>query len=156
VGKIGRVRTLIAPLVPVMFLVACATAPAGKRSREAPPVHPGEAFTLALGGTVQIDATNYWLMFDAVREDSRCPREVSCVWEGNAHVSLTLREAIPGKTRGTLYEVVDTPLDLNTSSRFEQRQKVPGGFISLRGLGPQPPIEDPKLYVAALFIEPSK
>jgi hypothetical protein len=95
------------------------------------------------------------LIFDDVSEDSRCPDGVSCIWEGNARVSLTLREMVPGKKRGTLYEVVDETLVLNTSSRFEQRGTVPGGFLELRGLAPQPPIGDRQRYVATLFIKAS-
>ena len=154
--KIARVRTLIVLLVPVVFLAACAAAPVGKADRASPSVRAGETFTLPLGGSVHIGDTNYSLIFDAVREDSRCARGVTCVWEGNARVSLTLREAVPGKVPGTLYEVVDETLDLNTSGRFEQRRKIPAGFIELRGLAPQPPIEDPKAYVATLIIEAGK
>ena len=103
-----------------------------------------------------IGDTNYGLIFDAVREDSRCARDVTCVWEGNARISLTLREAVPGKDPGTLHEGVDETLELNTSGRFDQRRKLPVGWLVLRGLAPQPPIEDPKQYVATLFIEADK
>ena len=105
---------------------------------------------------MHIGDTNDWLIFEAVREDSRCARDVTCVWEGNARVTFTLREAVPGKDPGTLYEVVDETLDLNTSGRFNQRWKLPVGWLVLQGLVPQPPIEDPNEYVATLFIEADK
>jgi hypothetical protein len=104
---------------------------------------------------VWLDGTNHALTFEAVPEDSRCPRDVTCIWEGNAHAAFTLREAVPGKKRGTLYEVVDTPVDLSTSGRFERRVRFLDGFIELRGLDPQPPVDDSKRYVATLSFEGS-
>jgi hypothetical protein len=62
---------------------------------------------------------------------------------------------VPGKKRGTLYEVVDETLVLNTSGRFEQCWKVPGGLLELRGLAPQPPIGDRQRYVATFVIKGS-
>jgi hypothetical protein len=116
-------------------------------------VHVGETFTLEPGSWISLDGTNYVLGFVAVREDSRCPREVSCVWEGNARAAFTLRELIPGKKRGTLYEVVDSELDLNTSGRFERRHEFSNGVIELRRLDPQPPLVDPQRYVATMSFE---
>jgi hypothetical protein len=34
---------------------------------------------------------NYSLTFSKMVSDSRCPREVSCVWAGNAEVSMSLK-----------------------------------------------------------------
>ena len=135
------------------LLSACAAGPHDQSEPAQRSVRAAEEFTLALGGGVWLEGTNFLLIFDAVSEDSRCPRDVSCIWEGNARVAFTVREAVPGKKRGTLYEVVDTNMDLNTSGRFERRQKFLDGYVELRKLDPQPPIGDPKRYVATMTFE---
>ena len=46
-----------------------------------------ERFALERGASALVDGQR--LRFDAVVEDSRCPTNVTCVWEGKAVVSLT-------------------------------------------------------------------
>jgi hypothetical protein len=147
------VRIPVAAFVSAVLLTACAAGLPDQREPAQRSVRPAEEFTLEVGGAVWLEGTSFLLIFAAVSEDSRCPRDVSCIWEGNARVAFTVREAVPGKKRGTLYEVVDTNLDLNTSGRFEQRRKFLDGYIELRKLDPQPPIEDPKRYVATMKFE---
>jgi hypothetical protein len=52
----------------------------------------GEPFDLRVDETAYIADTRLSIRFDAVAEDSRCPRDVMCPWAGNARVSLALRE----------------------------------------------------------------
>jgi hypothetical protein len=52
----------------------------------------GEQFDIRLGETAYIADTRLSIRVNAVPEDSRCPRDVVCVWAGNARVSLTLRD----------------------------------------------------------------
>ena len=52
----------------------------------------GEEFNLRVGETAYIADTRLSIRLNAVPEDSRCPRDVVCVWAGNARVSLSLRD----------------------------------------------------------------
>lgn len=149
-GKIARVRNCISLLLVVAIFAACAGAPVEVPDPVHGPVEVGQEFTLAVGDSARIGATELVLMFESVSEDSRCARNVTCIWEGNARVKLVLRDHSHRDAR--TIEVLDENLELNTSGRFEQRRKIPVGFIELRRLAPRPPIEDPKKYVATLFI----
>jgi hypothetical protein len=154
VGKIARVRNCIPLLLVTAIVVACTGTPVADPQSAQARVVIGQEFTLAVGDSARIGASNLVLTFEAVPEDSRCARNVTCVWEGNARAKLVLREY--SRTDERMVEVLDQNFELNTSGRFERRRRIPPGFIELRGLAPQPPIEDPKTYVATLFIESAK
>ena len=81
--------------------------------------------------------------FDAVTEDSRCPRGAQCVWAGNAAVRLTLE-------RGDETEV----FVLGTA--VEPRRASFGGYaIDLRDLAPYPASVEPvdrESYVARIAV----
>ena len=64
---------LILPLV-----VGCARAPA------VPEARLGEEFLLAIGQEVHIAGEDLQISFEDVTEDSRCPLNVTCIWEGRA------------------------------------------------------------------------
>jgi len=42
----------------------------------------GEEFSLSVGQTVGISGENLKITFDEVSQDSRCPTDVECAWEG--------------------------------------------------------------------------
>jgi hypothetical protein len=81
--------------------------------------------------------------FDAVTEDSRCPRGVQCVWQGNASVRLTLES-------GDDVQVVIL------GSALEPRQASFAGYtVGLRGLAPDPASDGPldgAPYVARIAV----
>jgi hypothetical protein len=52
-----------------------------------------EQFDVRVGETAYIADTRLSIRVNVVSDDSRCPRDVVCVWAGNARVSLTLRDA---------------------------------------------------------------
>lgn len=49
---------------------------------------PQIAIKIALGETISLHGTQ--ITFSEVLEDSRCPREVQCVWAGRARVKITI------------------------------------------------------------------
>jgi hypothetical protein len=55
----------------------------------------GEEFTLPIGEEAVITGEDLRISFEEVTEDSRCPKNVECVWEGQARYALlfTLGEA---------------------------------------------------------------
>src|SRR5215203_1939281 len=87
-----------------LLLTGCAVAPAAR-----PSVSPGEEFTLALGQSVGTAQKGIVLKFERVIDDSRCPMNARCVWEGNARIAVR-----SGGSAAGLHE-------LNTSTRFDTR-----------------------------------
>ena len=81
--------------------------------------------------------------FDGVSEDSRCPTDVQCVWEGNGAMRLTL-------TGGD-----ETAVFIVNSARDPRRVDFRGFAIGYGDLRPYPvsaqPI-DPDDYVATIAI----
>lgn len=63
-------------------------------------VEPGVSFTLAPGQAATVKSVDTRIAFREVREDSRCPTDVTCVWEGDAKVDVTIsRTGVPDDTR---------------------------------------------------------
>jgi hypothetical protein len=51
----------------------------------------GEDVTLAVGQTAMIEGGKLNIKFIEVKEDSRCPRNVTCIWQGQAVYSLQIK-----------------------------------------------------------------
>ena len=63
-------------------------------------VEPGLSFALAPGQTAEIKRSDTRITFRQVREDSRCPTDVTCVWEGDAKVEVVIAHAgAPDETK---------------------------------------------------------
>ncbi len=59
-------------------------------------VEPGVSFALAPGQTAEVQRADTRITFRQVREDSRCPTDVTCVWEGDAKVDVIIsRTGVP-------------------------------------------------------------
>ena len=113
---------LVAPLV---VLAACASG--GVESPTAPAVN--EEFTLRPGQTAAVSGTPLRITFESVRDDSRCPTDVTCIWEGDATVVLKVAVDAEENVR-----------EVHTNEGGERSRKVPAGdfVISLERLDPQP------------------
>ena len=103
------------------------------------------AFSLKINQQAQLpDGTV--IRFVRVEEDSRCPQEADCVWEGNAVVAFELIES----------GVVPRPFTLNTNDSFGNEIVLQGYTISLTSLLPTPSIQLGPLnqadYVAELLV----
>jgi len=139
------------------LFAACASHPA-KSSR--PPVAEGKDFQLAIGESVGVEGGVFVIEFLSVLEDSRCPMNARCIWEGNARVALKVLEFTRGQAPNTV-EVGEGTLELNTSARFPSRatfrENTKGISIKLRGVEPIPmagvPIKD---FVVTLVAEAEK
>jgi hypothetical protein len=51
-------------------------------------VEAGDTVRLRVGEVVELGGTNARVTLAAVPADSRCPVDVTCVWQGDAHVRL--------------------------------------------------------------------
>ena len=62
-------------------------------------VDPGVSFTLAPGQAATVKTTDMRVTFKEVREDSRCPTDVTCVWQGDAKIDVVIaRTGFPAET----------------------------------------------------------
>jgi hypothetical protein len=93
--------------------------------------------------SVMVDAVS--VHFDRVTEDSRCPFGVTCVWEGNGRIELTVSDGVDTQALG-----------LNTSTPPTEEDF--GGFtIRLDQLDPYPQASRPtrpSSYVATIAVFP--
>ncbi len=109
-------------------------------------VQLGHGFDIAFGQEVQVQGTGLTIRFVAIRDDSRCPLDVQCVWAGNAIVALVLSS--PGAAPA---EVV-----LNTTVE-PKLATYAGHTVTLTNLKPFPrsgtAIEG-SAYVATLEVRP--
>jgi hypothetical protein len=98
----------------------------------------GREFTLAVGQSVVVD-DEVRLTLKSVSDDSRCPVDVTCVWEGDATVSIEVitptpradhelhtaaresREAKHGAYRITLVKLEPAPRSTTTISASDYR-----------------------------------
>lgn len=69
-------------------LLACGEGARSLPSRDAPAL--GERFTLGVGQSASIADTGFQITYTELIDDSRCPPEVTCVWEGDAVIAVSL------------------------------------------------------------------
>ena len=95
------------------------------------------------GQTASVPGSDVRITFRSVTEDSRCPLDVTCVWEGNGQVALTVSS--PGGSEDVV---------LNTTTQ-PRRVDVTGIRIVLASLAPYPSGEpiDPDEYIVTFEIE---
>jgi hypothetical protein len=128
---------------PFVFLAACASGGSGP---SAPTPTVNEEFTLAPGQTATVTEAKISLTFERVTEDSRCPVDVTCIWEGDAVVLVKVKTETDEVTR-----------ELHTQGGEPRSRKAPAGqyVITLVKLEPAPrstaPVE-PAAYRATLVV----
>jgi len=79
----------LAGILTCLALAGCGTAPAGN----AQAVDAGAEVTLAPGATASLNAAKMQVLFVSVIEDSRCPRDVTCIWAGEVKLLLEIQSA---------------------------------------------------------------
>jgi hypothetical protein len=105
---------------------------------------PGVAFSLAIGKTAAINGSGTRLTFTMVREDSRCPTDVTCVWAGDAKIDVTISRS-------------GSSDDVKVLSLTPPNNDASSGDLQIRfvGLTPIPRQADgnaPRAYVAQLVV----
>lgn len=90
----------------------------------------GDAFTLTPGNSVTVDGVQ--ITFVGVGQDSRCPPDVQCIWEGDAEVRLRV---------GT----EEVTLHTHGGTQYPNSATVGGRTITLRDLTRSP-------YTATLVV----
>jgi hypothetical protein len=107
------------------------------------PAPSARTLSVGVGETASVPGSDVSITFRSVTEDSRCPLDVTCVWEGNGRVALTLSSA-------------DDSEDAELNTTVQPRQiDFAGMRIVLASLAPYPAGEPiaPDDYVATFEIE---
>jgi hypothetical protein len=107
----------------------------------------GEPFTLTVGASELVGPAGLRVGFDAIVGDSRCPRNVTCVWEGVATAGVWAE--LPGLDRETLL--------LSTMDALTFVQERPYSIYRIRLLDVAPyPLDpggiDPADYVITVVV----
>jgi hypothetical protein len=107
------------------------------------PAPSARTLSVGVGETASVPGSDVTITFRSVTEDSRCPLDVTCVWEGNGRVALTLSSADGSEDA-----------ELNTTVQ-PRRIDFAGMRVVLASLAPYPAGEpiDPDDYVATFEIE---
>ena len=107
------------------------------------PSPSARTLSVGVGETASVPGSDVTITFRSVTEDSRCPLDVTCVWEGNGRVALTLSSADGSEDA-----------ELNTTVQ-PRRIDFAGMRVVLASLAPYPAGEpiDPDDYVATFEIE---
>ena len=74
----------------IVTIVLCVSGCANNSNRIE--VSLGQEFSLSVKQSASIKGENLEIKFEEVVEDSRCPWEVTCVWEGRVSLSLEINE----------------------------------------------------------------
>ena len=103
-----------------------------------------ETFTLARGESASVDGEDLRVTFTDVKADSRCPKNVVCVWAGDAAIAVTAASGAESRD-----------LELHTNPQFAKSAEAFGHIVELVELAPVP--EDPGSiaqddYVAHLVV----
>lgn len=132
----------------ILLALGCSDSTGPEADPQAALYYTPRDVTLRVGEEKQVEGSVLYLAFGAVIEDSRCPIDALCVWQGNAMVELGIHAGM-----GPTY-----PLRLNTG--LEPSSVVWNGIrVSLLELQPAPraaePIK-PDAYVVKVRLEPLK
>lgn len=104
---------------------------------------------LAIGKTRKFERGRITVKFLEIAEDSRCPKDVNCIWAGNAKIKVR----VGGRERKS--EIIE--LNTNTGPRFIE---FAGRIIKLDSLLPYPKSDaktPPTAYRAVISVSiPSK
>jgi len=105
----------------------------------------GQDFKIKYGQELTVKGTGLKVKFESL-EDSRCPKDVTCVWAGDAKIVISVR-------RGNARE---SKIELHTNGQFNLAGNYQHYVIKLIALDPYPRTsakEKPGDYVATLLIK---
>jgi len=92
-----------------------------------------EPFTLERGASTVVDGLV--VRFDHITEDSRCPADVDCVWEGRATISLSL---IAGDAINSVQLSIPGFVGADSEPQAQQSAVANGYTFTLLQLDPYP------------------
>ncbi|UCG85752.1 MAG: hypothetical protein JSW71_17810 [Gemmatimonadota bacterium] len=125
----------------------------------------GDEFQLRVGESAALEDVGLWLAFLGVSEDSRCPRQLACLWEGDAAVLVETAPfpgglAILAETAGFPdFLGADSKTDTLHTSLDPKSLRLGPRELVLVGLDPYPETPSPiplHAYVARFIIRPAQ
>lgn len=81
----------------------------------------GEEFSLSIGETASLKGEQLRIQFLEISEDSRCPRNVQCIWEGRA---IAVIEVFKDNTSQEIELVEQGLTDTRTKKQFEEYEFI--------------------------------
>ncbi|MDP2729424.1 MAG: hypothetical protein Q8O55_02945 [Dehalococcoidales bacterium] len=111
---------LIASLILIIFLSGCSGGAAVSANL-------GEVFTIGVGQSALIKGEDMTVKFEEVIGDSRCPENVTCVWEGEASIRVAIT-----------HKGINNTLVLNQPGHTEQAEETFIDYIFTYSLNPYP------------------
>lgn len=126
------VAILVAACIGCGSRVSAPTAPGGDPDSSASQATPVQA-TLQVGETYEVAGGRGTVTFAGVVADSRCPKGVTCVWEGDATVDLRIQSG----------SAAAVAVQLHTNDRFEREATAGGLRLRLESLDPYPDADRP-------------
>lgn len=132
-------------LVLVVWAACAAVQPGVTSSGSIMSVGAAEPVELRVGATITAPGTPVLVTFDRVRDDSRCPKGVTCIWEGDAIVVLRLRTRADDEVTA----------EVHANPGFTREASAHGVTVTLESLEPQPEADQPVpagAYVARLVL----
>jgi len=108
------------------------------------PAEPGVAFELPVGRTAALNGNGARITFKQVKEDSRCPTDVTCVWAGDARIELTISRN--GSSDDTKI------LSLSPANSEARSGDLQIRFVGLTPVPRQADGSSPRAYVAQLVV----
>lgn len=119
---------------------------AGPGDAPLPRVAPGQSVSLKPGEAAQSADGSLRFGFEAVTTDSRCPRNVQCVWAGNAVVRIWLQRGSGAREVRELHSSTGSTREgPDTGLRLERLDPVPVAGQEL----------PPRNYIATLALAAS-
>ena len=120
------------PLLLITICVAVTFVFFGCRVAYTQQANPMKA-TLTVGQSVKVPATDVKVTLEEVLEDSRCPTGTTCIWAGDATVSITIASANNGPWKFTLH----------TNGQSAQEAQHDGVLVRLMDVAPYPTVDGP-------------
>jgi hypothetical protein len=111
-----------------LMLAGCSREPVGTNAPDLS-VGAGETFTLQVGQIAELTGVALRIRLLEVAQDSRCPRDVVCVWEGDALAAIEV------VYRGVEYAF---GLHLNPAESRPGTATVGGYQVALDAVAPEP------------------
>ena len=137
--RMARLRhLLIFAAIVLISLTGCS------KNQVAVTVGLGEVFTIGVGKSARITGEDMVVTFNEVIGDSRCPQNVTCVWEGVASSHVTIN-----------YQEKDYALVLNQPGLTEQAKETFIHYTLTYSLNPYPMEGEeipPKEYLLTLTV----
>ncbi len=90
-----------------------------------------QEFTLKVGQSARSEDSGFKITFASVKEESRCPKGVTCVWAGNAKILVEISKDAAGSTS----------FELNTNINPRSGRYL-GYELSLDKLDPYPKADE--------------